>query len=52
MSEEKTIRLNKAARELNVGWQTCVEFLSKKGFEIESNPNAKVTMEQFNLLSK
>jgi translation initiation factor IF-2 len=52
MSEEKTIRLNKAARDLNVGWQTCVEFLAKKGFVIESNPNAKVTQEQYNLLSK
>ncbi len=52
MSEEKMMRLNQAARKLNVGWQTCVEFLGKKGFVIDPNPNAKVTMEQFNLLSK
>ena len=32
-----TIRLNKVARDLNVGIQTAVDFLQKKGFSIESH---------------
>jgi translation initiation factor IF-2 len=48
----KTIRLSKLAREFNVGTHTIVEFLHKKGFEIESNPNTKVTAEAVQLLEK
>ena len=33
-----TIRLNKVTRDLNVGIQTAVDFLQKKGCSIESNP--------------
>lgn len=46
------IRLSQAARKLNVGKDTILEFLSKKGHEVENNPNAKLTPEQFALLSK
>ena len=52
MAEEKLIRLSQAARKLNVGHNTILDFLGKKGFEVENNPNAKLTPEQFNLLSK
>ncbi|MBT8283175.1 MAG: translation initiation factor IF-2 N-terminal domain-containing protein, partial [Muriicola sp.] len=52
MSDTKTKRLNKIARELNVGISTIVEFLQKKGVKIESNPNAKITSEQYDLLLK
>ncbi|MCK6616869.1 MAG: translation initiation factor IF-2 [Cyclobacteriaceae bacterium] len=52
MAEEKMIRLNMAARKLNVGVHTVVEFLAKKGFAIDENPNTKLTPEQFALLSK
>ena len=52
MAEEKLIRLSQAARKLNVGHNTILDFLGKKGFSIENNPNAKLTPEQFNLLSK
>lgn len=52
MAEEKMIRLNMAARKLNVGVHTVVEFLAKKGFAIDENPNTKLTPEQFSLLSK
>lgn len=52
MAEEKLIRLSQAARKLNVGHNTILEFLSKKGFEVDNNPNAKLTPEQINLLSK
>lgn len=41
-----------AARKLNVGVHTVVEFLAKKGFAIDENPNTKLTPEQFALLSK
>lgn len=46
------IRLSQAARKLNVGKDTILEFLSKKGHEVENNPNAKLTPEQFAQLSK
>ena len=48
----KTIRLSKLAREFNVGIHTIVEFLHKKGFDINSNPNTKVTAEAVQLLEK
>ncbi|MBP8776883.1 MAG: translation initiation factor IF-2 [Bacteroidaceae bacterium] len=44
------IRLNKVTRDLNVGIQTVVDYLQKKGFEIETNPNAKISEEQYALL--
>jgi len=52
MAEEKMIRLSQAARKLNVGHNTILEFLEKKGFEVENNPNAKLSPEQFAMLSK
>jgi translation initiation factor IF-2 len=52
MAEEKLIRLSQAARKLNVGKDTILEFLAKKGHEVENNPNAKLTPDQFALLSK
>jgi translation initiation factor IF-2 len=48
----KTIRLSKLAREFNVGIHTIVEFLHKKGFDIDSNPNTKVNEEAVQLLEK
>ena len=47
-----TIRLNKVTRDLNVGITTAVEFLQKKGFTVEANPNTQITDEQFELLKK
>lgn len=52
MAEEKSIRASQAARKLNVGLHTVFEFLAKKGHEVENNPNAKLTPEQFAILSK
>jgi translation initiation factor IF-2 len=52
MKETGTTRLNKAAREFNVGKETIVEFLHKKGYEIDSNPNTKLTAEMYDLLTK
>ncbi len=39
--DKKAIRLSKAAREFNVGIQTIVEFLHKKGFDISHIPTEK-----------
>ena len=47
-----TIRLNKVTRDLNVGISTVVDFLQKKGYSVEANPNAKITDEQYALLVK
>ena len=47
-----TIRLNKVTRDLNVGIQTAAEYLQKKGFTVEANPNTKITDEQFEMLKK
>lgn len=52
MADEKTMRLSQVARKLNVGLSTIVDFLADKGFEVESSPNAKVTSEQFTMLSR
>ena len=52
MTQDKSTRLLKAAKELNVGVQTIVDFLHKKGIEVDSNPNAKITTEAYLLLEK
>ncbi len=46
------IRLNKVARDLNVGIATAVEFLNKKGYSVEANPNTKITEDQYTELVK
>ncbi len=46
-----SIRLNKVTKECNVGLQTAVEFLQKKGFaDIEVNPNTKISDEAYAML--
>ena len=53
MSEEiKTTRLNKVAKEFNVGVSTLVEHLAKKGHQVDSNPNTRITAEQYAILSQ
>jgi translation initiation factor IF-2 len=53
MSEGVTItRLSKAAREFNIGIKTVVEFLNKRGFPIEMDPNAKLSSDMYSLLMK
>ena len=44
------IRISKVIKDLNVGLDTIVEFLSSKGEKVEQNPNAKITDEQYDLL--
>ena len=44
------IRLNKVQKELNIGLNTIVEFLQKKGIEIKEDPNAVVPEKGYELL--
>jgi translation initiation factor IF-2 len=50
MTDNKATRLSKIAREFNVGITTIVDFLNKKGEKVDSNPNTKITTQQYNLL--
>ncbi len=46
-----SVRLNKVTKECNVGLQTIVDFLHKKGFDdVEANPSARITDEQYALV--
>lgn len=45
-------RLSKVARDFNVGISTIVDFLHKKGFDIGSDPNSKISDDAFTLLEK
>lgn len=44
------IKLINVTRDLNVGITSVVEFLHKKGHHVESNPNTKISDEQYALL--
>lgn len=50
MSEGKKITLLKAAKELNIGIATAVDFLEKNGYEIESKPGTKLNSELYQVL--
>ena len=53
MTEDvKATRLSKAAREFNVGISTIIEFLHRKGFDLDPNPNTKLPHEAYLLLLK
>jgi translation initiation factor IF-2 len=45
-----TKRLSAVAKEFNVGLTTAVEFLAKKGHQIEAKPTTKLSEEQYSLL--
>ncbi len=46
----KGTRLSKIAREFNVGISTIVDFLNRKGYDVDPNPNTKVTEEIYDIL--
>lgn len=50
MSENKTMRLNKVLRELNISLDRAVEHLASKGHEIESRPTTKISSEEYEVL--
>ncbi|KGE12322.1 translation initiation factor IF-2 [Sphingobacterium deserti] len=52
MTEGKSINLLKAAKELNIGIGTAVDFLGKRGFDVESKPNTKLSPDMYAVLLK
>ncbi len=50
MSEERVIRINKVLREFNISLERAVDFLKEKGINIDSNPNAKISDQEFGIL--
>ncbi|MEG1766160.1 MAG: translation initiation factor IF-2 [Muribaculaceae bacterium] len=46
-----SIKISKAAKDLNVGTQTLIEFLNKKNITVDSGPNARIEDEHFNMLA-
>ncbi|MFD1770237.1 translation initiation factor IF-2 [Sphingobacterium suaedae] len=52
MIEGKSINLLKAAKELNIGIGTAVDFLVKKGFDVDSKPNTKLSPDMYAVLLK
>ena len=52
MSEDKSINLIKAAKELNIGTGTIVDFLASKGYKIDKSPMAKLNGEMYGVLLK
>ena len=52
MAGQESIRINKVLKEFNIGLNSLVEFLNKKGFEVESNPGAKISPDAYELVQK
>lgn len=52
MAGQEKIRINKVLKEFNIGLGTLVEFLSKKGYEVEANPGAQISGEEYELVKK
>ncbi len=50
MSENKTIRLNRVLRELNISLDRAVEFLASKGHDVEARPTTKISNEVYGVL--
>ncbi len=50
MAEVKTMRLNKVLREFNISLDRAVEFLSSKGYEVESRPTTKISNEEYQVM--
>jgi len=45
-------KVKQSYKRFNVGIATVVEFLQKKGYTVEANPNTKITEEQYAMLVK
>ncbi|TKC12892.1 translation initiation factor IF-2 [Pedobacter polaris] len=52
MSDDKAIILFKAAKELNIGIATAVDFLGKKGFAVENKPTTKLSKDMYDTLMR
>ena len=52
MSEDKSINLIKAVKELNIGMSTIVDFLATKGYKVQKQPMAKLDSDMYATLLK
>ncbi len=50
MAENKTMRLNKVLRELNISLDRAVEHLASNGIEIEARPTTKISESEYGVL--
>ncbi|MFK5959200.1 MAG: translation initiation factor IF-2 [Lutibacter sp.] len=50
MADNKTLRLNKVLRELNISLDRAVEHLAGKGIEIEARPTTKISNADYEIL--
>ena len=50
MNQKSILRLGQVSRKLNVGRNTIIDFLQKKGFDVDSNPNAKINQDLYQIL--
>ena len=50
MTEGKSINLLKAAKELNIGIGTAVDYLKEKGFDVEAKPTTKLAADMYDVL--
>ena len=44
------VKISKAAKELNVGTQSIIDFLSKNDITVDSNPNTRISDEHYTML--
>ena len=52
MSEDKSIKLFAAAKELNIGTGTIVDFLGSKGYKVEKHPATRLSGDMYTALLK
>ncbi|MBI9042327.1 translation initiation factor IF-2 [Lutibacter sp.] len=50
MADNKTLRLNKVLRELNISLDRAVEHLTSHGFDIEARPTTKISNDEYEIL--
>ncbi|MDE7470231.1 MAG: translation initiation factor IF-2 N-terminal domain-containing protein, partial [Paramuribaculum sp.] len=46
------LKISKVAKDLNISLQTVIDFLGKKGIEIDGNPNTRIDDQAIKLLTK
>ena len=52
MTNNRKIRLIQVAKEFKVGLNTIVDFLLKKGIQIDGSPNSQVSPDMYAMLEK
>ncbi len=50
MAEVKKKRLSQVLREFNISLDRAVEFLGTKGFQVDANPNTRITGDEYEVL--